>query len=1484
MSEKMEQFLRLFYILSGFAIPAFVNYSNNLKRSQRHKQLFMPLLGTLLTVVAVVLVEEWFRKILEVLLAQPQRLDGLASSLAHFVSVDWSVVSDTNMSIQEKIRELDLKFWAFYGANLGILFAYQVIKPVMLLILRLIMRSGSALLPLAGIFYTEDEKTGVWTLQSRFCQGRTLLKVLYFTALTVSLVCIGIAPWLYRQEYVTELFYPVVGVILLGELCALLNGVTRKELRVQAGVSGEEPEEEVDYASMRQVLRGLFGDKLNAQDTTVSEPDTTPETTEELLTRLENSDSVALEGYGRFMRRKVEAGLEPDYNYLLSGQQLLQGKSVLFNDPFYYDLVPYIFYPMNRSLLRHKKVLVISGRHGTEERVQQWCTEGLTSVTNLPSMWEVGVLSGEKKDLHVGIVSRSSVHDLQMHEANRDFFEEVGFVVLLEPSRLVTTAQVGLNSLVRHCRKGKKKLVFCSMDKNCDGLVDSLSHILMTSLREVSATNHHKGASSYMIWEADAEHLQHRMLPNLSRYLGIGTELSFAALKHRIPETVWCGGDAFPVVDIHWIAKQYYYDLLRYAGLPATQENMDKYFRVCPDIWGLDVAKNRYITVEDESFNMFEVKRAFSTRATDQGFVNVICREYLLKDYMAANNNLFNADPKAIPYITADYARTKRNMVLRLCLRMSTGLVPEREIRRELTMMDCASDSPAESLWNEICATCGYVGEQDEDRDGRLVLRTQGGNVSFTDQVLQRRRRFNMETGSMEDMYFIADQRFIRLVLGALRPAEYVAEDENGQREFLGTELQGHIFQKYLPGQLFTFGGKYYEMLRVTSQGQVLVRRASDHIEGRPSYRQVRNYTLIDPVDSAVMGECRDMGLLRFTRQFADIRVETPAYWSMKRHNDFSTAAKVTINGIPDRVYNHKGLLRIDIAPGEVLPEGTVSTLAVLINEVLRTLLAENQDYLVAVTAGDARLPGTYSLQGSEALPLNSIYLIEDSQMDIGLLDAVERNMGRIFAIICDYLQWHEEALADKQEPRIIPGPAPAPEGEEVPAQPKKECFLVRFFRKLFGGIKAFFRKLFAPFAKLGRKKKPEAEPEAVPQTDPAAPQGDQGATEYIPQDDPGVTEFVTPEDGETQEGGEIPVTRPVEPEETADIPVTQPVEPVSEEETGDIPRTVPVQPLESRMLFCQAGDAPMDTAAGSDNDTLDYEPETVYSPETPAEPGKRPAYKDRCYLRYGDEAIAANLDLAGVQQLLRRLGFRNNPLTQARKGMNVAERIGRTFDPSKSPQERCDFCGSELTGNDYVVLGDGRSRCSECSRTAVKSLEEFVSIHDTVLRNLRLFFGIRINAPVRVQMVNSKKLHRKLGKSFVPSPKMDGRVLGVAIKDRKGYTILVENGAPRLNSTMTMVHEMIHIWQYTHWDMEQIKNTYGQDELEIYEGMAKWVEIQYTYLIGETAAAKQAELLTLFSDPPYGPGFRKFLEKYPLDFQCGDRGATPFDDLKKPL
>ena len=43
--------------------------------------------------------------------------------------------------------------------------------------------------------------------------------------------------------------------------------------------------------------------------------------------------------------------------------------------------------------------------------------------------------------------------------------------------------------------------------------------------------------------------------------------------------------------------------------------------------------------------------------------------------------------------------------------------------------------------------------------------------------------------------------------------------------------------------------------------------------------------------------------------------------------------------------------------------------------------------------------------------------------------------------------------------------------------------------------------------------------------------------------------------------------------------------------------------------------------------------------------------------------------------------------------------------------------------------------------------------------------------------------------------------ILGVAINKKKKYSIILENGAPRISLIATFAHELTHIWQYTNWD-----------------------------------------------------------------------------------
>lgn len=1507
MIEKLELILKMIVAILPFVILCIISNKVNIPKPERSKQFAMPGISIIYVIVVMIL----SNKINDWLLNLIKSIPLWIASLAGF---DWmpeqiaAVFTQISSTIKTALQGLNLGFWIFFIANAVIIAGYLLLKRAVIAFLQKAVKSNSDLhSKVAVLFYDYFSEKDKWCVKDAYSQARTLLKVFYYSAIALSSILMLVSRELYEMKLFKTLFYPVFGIIIVGELFFYLDGLTRREYINDILGEDENAYRVVNYSLLRKFLRSIFGDKLLAENTSVNNSLGYDVTTEDILRELETNPDQKVVTFASYMSALNRTGLDIDHNYLYSSLDLLKGKSILFNNPFYNDLIPYAFYPMNRTLLSHQKVLIILGRHSIEEDIKEWVERGIGAITNIPFMWNVGVL-GKKPadDVDIGIITRSDVLDIELHNANTQFLENVGFVVIIEPSKLISTAQIGLNLLVKKCRNtGDKNIVYCLCDKNCDGLVDAMSHALMTSITEVSATNKHKGTSSYMCWEADDEYLHHRLVPNISRYLGLGTELSFAALKNQVSKTKWFGGDAFPVTDIRWIDRQYYYDLNRYAGLPTTQEAIDESFITSPNYWSAQIEKNNYFTVEDESYNMFEILREFSTRSTEQGFINVISPEYLMKDYMADNASIFEADAKAVPYIVADYTRSNRNTILRLVLMMSTFEVTEKTLSKELSLLGISVFDLTAQLWFEIYNCYAGVEEIEELPDDyeqavKLVSeKTLSVNgFVWTKELIKSSESFNFRSGELEITYAIADPNFLKNCVAELKSAGYVSEDEKGGRYYLGAELSGHIYQKYLPGQFFTFGGKYYEMQYLTADGQVLVRRAADHINSRQTYRQIRRYKIHSVKSSEKIGAHKNISGLKVISEYADISVETPAYYRMEKHNDFTTAKRIAFegekNGIPLRTYRNKEILRIELPDFDgKLNDSVRYTIAVMFNELFQTLFAENQAYICALTddsfigESDDPRPLTYSISGEGyELKPNCIYIVEDSQLDLGLTVAVERNLERIFKIIYDYLDWNAATLEKSLNPEVEPEAAIVfnnPEGTTPDDTPndgsddvdgvnvgdnkKKKGILDRFRHKKKKtddkeekGILGWLKR------RKHKKKNPDGE---IPFTEPIVTETDPIAPEepIVTEPDPTAPEKpVTPdlsdEDGtESSQNTPEETKTPRQPENNCSDATDTPAD--SNTETSTQPADTAEMPGGSSINL-----------SNSDNVVS----HGIVSPRKP--------YHERYYMLFGKDGESSFIDLRATLNYLNDLGMERNPLKQARESKNIARLIESTFKPGKPDARYCDFCGCEIFGVEYETLADGRDRCLSCGRTAIKTEEEFRKLFEDAKRNMESFFGIRINTGISVRMVNSKKLHSSLGKAFVPSDDFDGRVLGVAIKEKHGgYTLMIESGSPRMSSMLTMVHELTHIWQYLNWNDKAIVDKYGKDmRLEIYEGMAKWVEIQYAYLINEPAVAKREEIITAYREDPYGWGFLRYRENYPFSTGTVITRPTPFMDTETPL
>lgn len=276
--------------------------------------------------------------------------------------------------------------------------------------------------------------------------------------------------------------------------------------------------------------------------------------------------------------------------------------------------------------------------------------------------------------------------------------------------------------------------------------------------------------------------------------------------------------------------------------------------------------------------------------------------------------------------------------------------------------------------------------------------------------------------------------------------------------------------------------------------------------------------------------------------------------------------------------------------------------------------------------------------------------------------------------------------------------------------------------------------------------------------------------------------------------------------------------------------------------------------------------------------------YHERYYLRYCTGNRTQALDLSGTKAFLQSVGFDGGELRQARAGKNCAAEM-QNSDGKRNNQMFCSYCGAEITGVEYYRLPDGRLRCTSCSSTLVTSKAEVEEVCQRVLTNMDNFFGANIDVPVDISVLDEVKLKRRLGVPLGTRDSMSMLILGVAINKKNKYSILLENGAPRISLTATFAHELTHIWQYTHWDNQKhFKKCSKSKRLLIYEGMAKWAEIQYLYLIGENNVAKREEYHTRNRDDEYGIGFRLYEEHFPLTKKTMTCEETPFTPDRYPF
>ena len=872
-------------------------------------------------------------------------------------------------------------------------------------------------------FYEYDEDYNLWFLRDDCRNMKSMTGVLALVLSVTAGLMMGLG-WIGgRGSAFYYNIYPVVAIVVVTEVFNFLSGNTREEYMDDVGGDDSASVLMGTYQKLKKVYENLLPHALLGAYT--GSDFYGRKGAFDLLEKMSASDDETDRMTAHYFRHlKKKEGLY-DTDLVSAANTLMHGENVVVLNPFYRDLSDYILLPVLKSLLSAKKVLLIVSRNSISRDAEHWLRDELIRYGRTRNLWRVEELNHEPPECEVGILPASGLYDLECLSVNKPFFCETTLVILLEPSRILATAQSGLKLLTE--KMSVAHPVFFVSDHDTDGLVDTLSHVLETEFVHVVSAPLSRGTYTALSWDACGDFLRQRMFQQQTHFLGNGIELSGIAIKNQIPATTWISESKAPVKDIQWIAGQYYQQFCKYTHLPNQQNSLEEHLHFSANLWDLCMKQNEFLIVEDEFCNLFEMFRLYTTRGAQQSFINVISENYLLRDYMSYNHKMFVADPKAIPSITTAYANTERNITLRLILAMACAPVKEQDIHHAYEL----------------------IGKDEKDVSA-LLQRNIAYYTGIPETVFVQSNR--IETGedltSKNVMYYgieksVFESRFSKTLMNAF----FVVEDETFEKEIIDARMFEHITQLVMPGQFVTYEGKHYIVKQVSPRIGCVLNRASDHYASRKYYRQIRKYHLNE--ENTVLSE-RTAGDIGITLLSGSFSVDTTGYVEMRDIFDLRTAKRMDLSedpsiGFYSRSYQHKSFLRLTLPDTD---EQTRYTISVLFNELLRTIFPDAWQYISALSVREEKDDGmlgymNYFLDG---VPDDeSIYIIEDSDMDLGLLETVENSLGRLFEIIADYLDWHFEQMRALPPGEESPKPIQMPADEAV----KGRNPILHFFKKL---------------------------------------------------------------------------------------------------------------------------------------------------------------------------------------------------------------------------------------------------------------------------------------------------------------------------------------------------------------------------------------------------------------------------------------------------
>lgn len=736
---------------------------------------------------------------------------------------------------------------------------------------------------------------------------------------------------------------------------------------------------------------------------------------------------------------------------------LLNREDIIIGNSNYEELAPILFSYLETSIIKGKKVLVLAennlynnfkSRNTLKEWFNTWFTKlykkSLRNISDF-SEW----INRNEWDILIATQNELIKYQEEFIKKIQEEQEDIKDIIILvinenseEVAENILTLSVLTNILNTYFRIDKKKgesgAQYIILSNETSNLNESINKNLGISAKSISLSDKEANNVYSIIWRTDSKNKYYTDIMDgiPKNNIGITNILSYLSWEQGYNKAEFIDQEELPYERYKAgveIAKKLLKERpIMKEKIKGVYEHFSKYNFISSII---KKDKQNLLYIYDKNQNFPVLLNKYSSLGEQEVFLNIVTPVYLLRDYFVDNIEYFTSSPiyGYTPKVESD--KFKVASYLKEVLTNEKLDISEDDIRTELLTIQ----SKIGNIEEELVKLFEDIYSVDILKNDYLIV--------INKQV------YNLENRRFEEKKFFKLNR-------AINESNYFQWFENyevidtGKTVYRLIPLE-HIYQNYLPEQIHYFNGKSFKVDKIdklnkrvnispTENDRFTIYRNKDVIDllsldksETPVYSQKgsASYNIVKKV-SKVDYDIKTLGYFEF---LDDISMTNQSY----SYRDLEDTEIYT------REYKRSKMLTLSIEKknGEIGNCDKVAvTLTVILNEMFKSLFPGNSRYLKlfpmvsenffseeideifkagykAPEVLSQILPAMVTVEKGnytdilERMENNrlSVYILEDSHKDMGLLQAVQDNFEKILELVQDYLNWLNEDNAPEK-------------------------------------------------------------------------------------------------------------------------------------------------------------------------------------------------------------------------------------------------------------------------------------------------------------------------------------------------------------------------------------------------------------------------------------------------------------------------------------